>query len=94
MTMQHVLEFLEKTFREYSFRSGYIGNCGYDGDHRSFRIWCEDVHESDGWGGTQMLHISLGGQEDIDNRSDNEWILLLMRACVRIERAAEREVSQ
>ena len=92
MTQQEVLEYLQKTYPDYDFRSGYIGNVGYCGgkyiDDRSFRIWCNDVYETIWSGHSQPISIKLGSQEDLDTRSEHEWILLLMYAVKYIERMA------
>jgi len=94
MHIQEVVETLEKVYPDYDFRSGYIGNVGYCGgkyiDDRSFRIWCSDIYIDGTWG-SHELYISLGSQEDMDKRSDCEWIMLLMRAVKYIERMAQRE---
>jgi hypothetical protein len=97
MTQQQVLEYLQKTYPDYDFRSGYIGNVGWCGnkyiDDRSFRIWCDDVQETLWSGHVQSISIRLGSREDIENRSDQEWILLLMYAVKYIERMAQKEMD-
>jgi len=98
MTQQQALEYLQKVYPDYDFKSGYIGNVGYCGgkyiDDRSFRIWCEDVYETLWNGHSQPMTIRLGNQNDLDTRSEREWILLLMRAVKRIERLANNEENR
>ena len=89
MIQQQALEYLQQVYPDYDFRSGYIGNVGYCGgkyiDDRSFRIWCYNVYETV-WDGTkQAMSIKLGDVKDLHQRSESEWILLLMRAVKRIE---------
>jgi hypothetical protein len=97
MTQQEVLEYLQKIYPDYNFRSGYIGNVGWCGnkyiDDRSFRIWCDDVYETILVWSFAPISIKLGSQEDIEKRSDQEWILLLMYAVKYIERMAQKEMN-
>jgi len=92
MTQQQALEYLQQVYHDYDFRSGYIGNVGYCGGHyiddRSFRIWCDDVYETLWNGHTQPMTIRLGSKENLDTRTEKDWIILLMRAVKRIERLA------